>query len=171
MTLPVPEEARWRVWAARVAVVVAGVVVAVALLKLWAFANTDNPDVVENSLITRTVAVACATMRDSVSAAARPTSAPRNQRVGAVNAQNDAVVDMLTQVRSLGPTVLDADQPTARWLEDWERLVTARDAYARSLASGKPKPLQLPAVDGQPLVDRLNDVGVSCRVPLALLTP
>ncbi|MEO5980994.1 MAG: hypothetical protein ABIQ13_01625 [Pedococcus sp.] len=158
-------------WVARVAVVVAGVVVAVALMKLWTFANTDDPDVIENSVITRTVGVACATMRDSVASAALPTSAPRNQRVGAVNAQNDAVVDMLTKVRSLGPTLLDADQPTSQWIEDWERLVTARDAYARSLAAGKPKPLALPVVDGRPLLDRLNNVGVNCRVPLALLAP
>ncbi|GAB3075389.1 MULTISPECIES: hypothetical protein [unclassified Phycicoccus] len=162
---------RWRVWAARVSVVVAGVVVAVALVKLWAFANTDNPAVIENSAITRTVGVACATMRDSVSAAAVPTSAPRNQRLGAINAQNDAVVEMLTTLRSLGPGVVDADQPTAQWIDDWEQLVTARDAYARSLAAGKPKPLVLPVVDGRPLVARLNDVGVNCRVPLALLAP
>ncbi len=169
MTQPVPEDARWRVWAARVAVVVAGVVVAVALLKLWAFATADDPDVIENSLITRTAAVACATMRDAVSSPALPASATQQQRVGAVNAQNDAVVEMLTQVRSLGPAVLEADQPAARWIEDWERLVTARDAYARSLAAGKPEPLALPVIDGQPLLERLNEVGVNCRVPLALL--
>ena len=165
------EEARWRAWVARVAVVVAGALVAVALTKLWAFANTDDPDLIESSAIARTVGVACAAMRDSVASAAVATSAPRSQRVGAVNAQHDAVVDMLTQVRSLGPAVLDGDQPAGEWIDDWERLVTARDSYARSLAVGKPKPLTLPVVDGSPLVERLNNVGVSCRVPLVLLLP
>ena len=165
------EEPRWRAWAARIAVVVAGAIVAVAFLKLWAFANTDDPDVLENSAILRTVGVACASMRDSVTSAALPTSAPRTQRVGAINAQNDAVVDMVTQLRALGPAAIGADQPTAQWIEDWERLVRARDAYARSLASGRPQPLSLPVVDGTPLLERLNDVGVNCRVPLVLLAP
>lgn len=151
--------------------VVAGVVVAVALMKLWAFANTDDPDVIESSVVTRTIAVACAAMRDSVSSAAVPTSAPRNQRVGAVNAQDDAVVEMLTQVRALGPAVLDAYHPAAVWMQDWERLVAARDTYARSLTTGRPRPLSLPVVDGHGLVERLNGVGVNCRVPLALLAP
>ena len=165
------EDARWRAWAARIAVVVAGVVVAVALMKLWDFANTDDPELIESSAISRTAGVACATMRGVVTSEALPTSAPLAQRVGAVNAQNDAVVDMLTRLRSLGPTVLDEDQPAAQWIEDWERLVAARDAYARSLATGKPKPLKLPVVDGRPLVERLNDVGVNCRVPVVLLAP
>lgn len=165
------DDSRWRAWAARIAVVVAGALVAVALMELWAFANTDDPDLIESSAILRTAGVACATMRQSVADAAVARSAPRAQRVGAVNAQNDAVVDMLTQLRALGPALLDADQPTAQWIEDWERLVTARDAYARSLASGRPQTLTLPVVDGRPLLDRLNDVGVNCRVPLVLLAP
>ena len=49
--------------------------------------------------------------------------------------------------------------------------MTARDAYARSLAAGKPKPLNLPTIDGKTLVERLNNVGLNCRVPLVLLAP
>ena len=64
-----------------------------------------------------------------------------------------------------------ADQPAVAWLQDWRRLIAARDAYARSLAAGKPKPMELPVVDGRGLVERLNGVGLNCRVPLALLAP
>ena len=63
------------------------------------------------------------------------------------------------------------DQPAAAWLEDWQRLVRVRDAYAQSLASGHPKPMAMPVLDGQTLQDRLNNVGLNCRVPLVLLAP
>jgi hypothetical protein len=163
--------ARWRVWAARVAVVVAGGVVAVVLTQLWSFAHVDNPAVIEQSAIVRTATSHCAAMRDAAAAAAVGTAASIPQRVGAINAQNDAVVDLVTAMRALGPSVIKADAPTARWVEDWQRLVTVRDAYARSLASGHPRPMRLPTVEGTPLLDRLNEVGISCRVPLALLAP
>jgi hypothetical protein len=154
-----------------VAVVVAGGTVAVVLLQLWAFAHVDNPAVIEQSAIVRTATSRCAAMRDAAATAAVGTAASIQQRVGAINAQNDAVTDLVTAIRALGPRVIDADAPTSRWIQDWERLVAARDAYARSLASGHPKPMRLPTVEGTPLLDRLNDVGVSCRVPLALLAP
>ena len=74
-------------------------------------------------------------------------------------------------MQSIGDEELGADQPAVAWLQDWRRLIAARDAYARSLAAGKPKPMELPVVDGRGLVERLNGVGLSCRVPLALLAP
>ena len=162
---------QWRAWVARIAVVVAAVVVAVALSKLWTFANADDPAVVEQGAIARTAATACAQMRDAAAAAAVATTAPVPQRVGAINAQNDSVVELITTMNQLGAQRLDADQPAAQWLEDWQRLVTVRDAYARSLAAGKPRPMALPTIDGRSLVDRLNEVGLNCRVPLVLLAP
>lgn len=161
----------WRVWGARIAVVVAAVVVFVALSKLWTFANADDPDVVEQGAIARVASAACAQLRETAAASAVPATAPIPRRVGAINAQNDAVTELITRMRALGERQLEADQPAARWVEDWQRLVTARDAYARSLAAGKPAPLDLPTIDGKPLVERLNTVGLNCRVPLVLLAP
>jgi hypothetical protein len=163
--------ARWRAWAARVAVLVGGGTVAIVLLQLWSYAHVDNPALIERSVIVRTATSHCAAMRDAAAAAAVGTSASIPQRVGAINAQNDAVVDLVTAMRALGANVIAADVPTGRWVEDWQRLVAARDEYARSLAVGRPRPMRLPTVEGTPLVDRLNDVGISCRVPLALLAP
>jgi hypothetical protein len=160
---------QWRAWAARIAVVVAAVVVFVALSRLWTFANADDPDLIEQGTIARTAASACAVMRESTADAAVASTAPIPKRVGAINAQNDAVTELVTRMNQLGPEQLQADQPAARWLEDWQRLVSARDAYARSLAAGKPKPMVLPTIDGRGLVDRLNNVGLNCRVPLVLL--
>lgn len=162
---------QWRAWAARIAVVVAAVLVFIALSRLWSFANTDDPDLVEESAIARTAASACATMRDSAAAAAVATTAPLPQRVGAINAQNDAVIELVTTMNQLGQERLEADQPSAQWLEDWQRLVSVRDAYAVSLAAGKPAPMAIPTIDGKSLVERLNNVGLSCRVPLVLLAP
>lgn len=161
----------WRPWAARIGVLVAAVVVAVALSKLWSYANADDPAVVEQGAIARAASTACATMREKVAASAVPATQPVARRVGGINAQNDAVIELITTMESLGDDTLNADQPAAQWVEDWQRLVTARDAYARSLASGKPKPMQLPTIDGKTLVQRLNNVGVNCRVPLLLLAP
>jgi hypothetical protein len=162
---------QWRVWGARVAVVVAAVVVFVALSRLWSFANADDPDVVEQGGIARVASAACAQMRESAVAAAVASTQPVPRRVGAINAQNDAIVELVTTMQGLGDERLAADQPAAQWVEDWQRLVAVRDAYARSLAAGKPDPIQLPTIDGRTLVERLNNVGLNCRVPLVLLAP
>lgn len=162
---------QWRGWAARIAVVAAAVVVFAALSKLWTFANADDPDVVDQGSIARVAVSACAQLRETTAASAVPATAPIPRRVGAINAQNDAVTELITRMQALGSDRLKADQPAARWVEDWQRLVAARDDYARSLASGKPRPLKLPVIDGRPLVERLNTVGLNCRVPLVLLSP
>lgn len=162
---------QWRAWGARLAVVVAAVVVFVALSRLWSFANADDPDVVEQGAIARVASSACAHMRKAVAASAVGPTQPIPRRVGGINAQNDAVVELITTMQSVGQETLDADQPAAQWVEDWQRLVTARDAYARSLAAGKPTPMVLPTIDGRSLVERLNNVGLNCRVPLDLLAP
>jgi hypothetical protein len=162
---------QWRAWSARVAVVVAGVLVFVALSRLWTFANADDPALIENGTIARVAASACARMREAAASTAVAATAPVSQRVGAINAQNDAVVELVTTLSRLGRARLDADQPAAQWLEDWQRLVAVRDAYARSLAAGKPKPMALPTIHGRGLVERLNSVGLNCRVPLVLLAP
>jgi hypothetical protein len=152
-------------------VVVAAALVFVALSRLWTYANTDDPNLVEQGTIARTAASACAVMRNAAAAAAVATTAPISQRVGAINAQNDAVTELVATMNELGAKRLESDQPANQWLEDWQRLVAARDAYARSLAAGRPTPMTLPTIDGRGLVDRLNNVGLNCRVPLVLLAP
>jgi hypothetical protein len=110
-------------------------------------------------------------MHQAAAAAAVGRGATVAQKVGAINAQNDAVVGMVTQLEALGSDRLDSDQPAAEWVEDWQRLVKVRDDYARGLASGKTKPFVVPTIDGHSLVDRLNNSGINCRVPLTLLSP
>jgi hypothetical protein len=165
-------EQKWRLWAARVAVVVAAVVVGLSLSRLWTFANQDNPAVVEDSHLAAVANSACAIMRDAASAAAVAADAPITQRIGAINAQNDAVSELVAAInRHVPRQTIETDQPAAEWLEDWGRLIRARDTYAASLAAGKPKPLTMPTIEGVTLPARLNGVGLNCRVPLVLLAP
>ena len=162
----------WRVWLARGAVVVAVVVVVLSLDRLWGYANTDDVTVIEQPELVTVANAACARMLEATATAAVATSATISQRVGAINAQDDAVTEMVSTIRRLVPADhLSADQPADQWLEDWGRLVKERDAYARSLAAGEPKEIVMPVVDGQSLEDRLNDVGLNCRVPRVLLAP
>lgn len=157
---------------ARGAVVVAVAVVAVSLDKLWGYAHTDNPRVVEQSALVNVANAACARMREAAASSAVGTAASISRRVGAINAQNDDVTQMVATIRRLVPAdQLAADAPANEWLEDWGRLVRQRDAYARSLAAGRPEPLLIPVVDGRGLEDRLNNVGLNCRVPVVLLAP
>jgi hypothetical protein len=155
-----------------VAVVVAAAAVALSLSRLWTFANQDNPAIVEDSHLAAVANAACAIMRDAASAATVPADAPIGQRIGAINAQNDAVSELVGTITRLVPReTIDSDQPAAEWLEDWGRLIRARDTYAQSLAAGKPKPLTMPTIEGVSLPARLNGVGLNCRVPLVLLAP
>jgi hypothetical protein len=141
-------------------------------MRLWDYANTDNPAIIENPDVARVATAACAAMRDQASSLAVATTAPIRQRVGAINAQNDTVTELVDRVTRLtDPAELQRDQPASAWLADWQRLVRVRDAYARALASGHPKPMAMPVIDGQTLQQRLNDVGLNCRVPLVLLAP
>lgn len=157
---------------ARGAVVVAVAVVVMSLNKLWSYANTDNVKVVEQSGIVNVANAACARMRESAAAAAVGTAATISQRVGAINAQNDAVTEMVSTIRRLvSADQLAGDQPSDEWLDDWGRLVRARDGYARSLAAGKPQPMVMPILDGRDVESRLNNVGLNCRVPRVLLAP
>lgn len=159
-----------RAWCARLAVVVALVASSLLLTRLWGFAHIDDPNRLDQSVVTRTAAAACAQLRDTAAALAVPTIAPVPQRVRAINAQNSAVLELVATMRDLGDLRLTSDQPAERWLGDWERLVTVRAQYARALAAGHAAPLKMPNVEGRSLVDRLNTVVGSCRVPLALLS-
>jgi hypothetical protein len=146
--------------------------VTVSLMRLWAYANTDDPTVIENPDVARVANAACAALRDEATSLGVATTAPIQQRVGAINAQNDAVTELVNRInRLVSATELQRDQPAASWLEDWQRLVQVRDDYARALASGHPRPMAMPVIDGQTLQQRLNDVGLNCRVPLVLLAP
>jgi hypothetical protein len=163
---------RWRVWAARISVVVAAVVVTVSLHRLWAYANADDPALIDDPVVVRAVDAACAVMRQVTAAEALGLADPLGARVAAINAENLAVEQMVATIRDRVPEVtLVRDRPSIQWLQDWQMLVASREQYARSLATGSPKPMVVPVVAGKSLVDRLGSVGVDCAVPRVLLDP
>lgn len=163
---------RWRAWAARIAVVVAAAVVGVSLHWLWRYANSDDPAMIEDPITVRVADAACARMRSETAAEALGIASPVRDRVAAIQAEDDSVLEMVAQIRALVPErALERDQPSLRWLDDWQRLVDARSAYARSLASGSPNVMVMPVVQGRSLVARINNVGLNCAVPLVLVAP
>lgn len=163
---------RWRVWAARISVVGAAVVVAVSLNWLWGYATADDPTLIDNPVVVRAVDGACAVMRQTTAAEALGIADPIGARVAAINAENLAVEQMVATIRDRVPeATLGRDQPSLQWLQDWQLVVASRQQYARSLATGSPKPMVVPVVAGKSLVDRLGSAGVNCGVPRVLLAP
>jgi hypothetical protein len=161
---------RWRHRAAVMAVLLALALVTTALLGLWRFATQDRPEVIDNHVVARTANAACHAMRTSVHELTVPAEAGVAKRVTAVRAQNEAVLQMLDHIRSLGPERVAGDLPMPSWISEWESLVRARELYAASLEKGKPLPLEVPpGEEGEPITAWMNGVGLDCPVPYELL--
>jgi hypothetical protein len=157
---------RWRHWVAVMSVLVALGLVTVTLTELWRYANKDRPELIDHPVVVRTSNAACLVMRKSVHGVAPPPEAPIRVRVSAIRAQNQAVLGMLEQIRRVGPERMQRDVPLTTWMADWEQLVRARETYAAALAAGHQQPLKLPADrTGQPIIARMNRVGLDCTVP------
>jgi hypothetical protein len=157
---------RWRHWVAVMSVLVALGLVTVTLTELWRSATQDRPELIDHPVVVRTSNAACLVMRKSVHGVAPPPEAPIRVRVSAIRAQNQAVLGMLEQIRRVGPERMQRDVPLLTWMADWEQLVRARETYAAALAAGHQQPLKLPADPrGQPIIARMNSVGLDCTVP------
>jgi hypothetical protein len=89
--------------------------------------------------------------------------------VRSIREQNAAVTAMVAQVRGLDRDLLADDQPTSAWLADWETLVQARERHAADLAANGRPHFVVPTVDGEPLTNRMNSVGLTCEVPRLLI--
>ncbi|HEY7718374.1 MAG TPA: hypothetical protein VH915_06415 [Pedococcus sp.] len=157
---------RWRHWVAVVSVLLALAGVTVTLGALWRFANQDRPEVVDHPRVVRTANAACLLMRQAVHGLSVPVDAGVAKRVAAIRAQNGEILLMVDRVRSLGEDLVARDVPLTTWLADWERLAQAREAYAARLQAGAPRPLTLPEdIEGEPITQRMNAVGLDCTVP------
>lgn len=123
-----------------------------------AYAQHDRPELIDDPVVAEAAETACAAMtRDVRSAAADP--------VQAIRARNDAVITMVDAVEAVGADRLAGDRPANLWLADWRALVDARARYADDLAAGRTPAWAVPAVDGQPITERLATVGLDCAVP------
>ena len=135
---------------------------------LWRYANHDSVGLVDDPRISSTADSACSAMTRAVQEAASPPGATDAVRVRAIREQNTAVAAMIRTIRALGVDRLANDHPMLLWLADWQTLVDRRARYADSLASGRHVPFVVPAADGRPITDRLNQVGLACTVPAQL---
>ncbi|MGS2615970.1 hypothetical protein ACVCAH_15815 [Micromonospora sp. LZ34] len=136
---------------------------------LWTYANHDRPELIDNPPVSEVAESACATMRAAVAAKAAAPGAAVDAKVRSIREQNAAVAAMVAQVRGVGRDLLADDHPTTAWLADWDTLVEARERYAVELAAGREPHFVVPTVDGRPLIDRMNSVGLRCEVPPQLV--
>jgi hypothetical protein len=141
---------------------------AASLVGLWQFAHHDRLELIDDPQVVSTTESACATMTQAVRRAAAPPAGTNAANARAIQLQNDAVAAMIRAVRLLGPDRLDNDYPTSRWLTDWQTLIDERARYARDLAGNRPTTFVIPTVEGRPITERMNDVGITCAVPVEL---
>jgi hypothetical protein len=90
------------------------------------------------------VSSACATMTDEVRAAVVPAGSSPAVRVAAIRRQNQAV-----------------------WLQDWETIMSLRERVVVALSVGSEPSFTMPAIDGHPIVERMNRTS-DCVVPVEL---
>ena len=99
---------------------------------------------------------------------------PRRQ-AQTIAAQNVAVADMVHDIRDEARDLLTSDPPSNDWLSDWDRLVAARETYAREILDGSFPDLDIPTDEhGKDIYLRMDDAFLgepSCEVPAALLNP
>lgn len=164
--------ARWK-WLA----VLAGILGLLAAGTMLTFAivvgSRDFPGVIDDEQLTDTVASECALM--TLTVRSMPLGGTPESRAATIVDQNRAVEVMVLTIRSERTTEIRADRPAEEWLRDWERLVDARESYARELLRDPNASLELPLdADGDVIIERMNDVWIGepiCEVPDELASP
>lgn len=169
---PPPVSRRW-FWVAILAVV-ASLIAAVGLGVTGAIiASKDFPSLIQNHQLITVIGHECQIMTESIES--MPVEGNQKQQVGILADQNQAVELMLEAVRMIDDGTRAADQPTDKWLLDWDRLIVAREHYADLVGRGLQPNLRIPRdADGDFIYVRMNDVwlvGSTCRVPSDLLSP
>lgn len=146
------------------------------LVLLGAFVSTivvesrDAPGLLDDTEVVQVVGEECELMTSTVEGLTL--SGPPADRARTLRDQNEAVRQMLQEIRALDD-LADRDQPLQAWLEDWDRLVEAREAYAEEVAGGREIDLSVPRDDdGNEITERMDGAGLLvCEVPEALVTP
>jgi hypothetical protein len=138
-----------------------------------AVGSSDSPGLIDDTALISVIEDACDDMTAEVTAT--PITGSPQHQAAAITKQNRAVEDMVSEIRLLGPEVLDADPPTNAWLSDWDRLVEARKAYTEDMLRGSSTDLRIPKdSDGDDIYLRMDDVFFyesTCEVPKELLNP
>jgi hypothetical protein len=93
---------------------------------LWAYANHDHIDQIDDPQVVAIVESACATMTREVRLAAVSPGVPVRQQSASIRRQDAAVQRMVATIGGVGPDRIAGDVPTQAWLDDWQRLEVAR---------------------------------------------
>lgn len=166
---PPPPVGRHWLWVAIAAPVIAVVIAAIAVVLLVVRGSSDFPATFDDPEVIRQLDESCETMRNEVESFV--VNAPPAERVEAIAAQDEAVQQMIDELRGLDDDVRAHDQPLDDWLLDWQLLVEARTKYRLELASDPNADFQLPLDDGTNIADRIDEVAPECTVPGTLRNP
>ncbi|MCD9198371.1 hypothetical protein [Aeromicrobium wangtongii] len=170
---PPPEvRTRWK-WIAALATVLGLVGAAGLTTLLVVLGSQDFSGLIEDEELTDTIASQCELMTATIDS--MPLSGSTPQQAATIVDQNRAVELMVLAIRRENAREVRDDEPAEQWLQDWERLVDARERYARRLLRDPEASLEVPRdADGHKITERMNDVWLgdpACTVPRTLANP
>lgn len=170
---PPPEvPTRWK-WIA-VAVGVLALVVAVAMVAtIVTHVEEDPAGFIDDQGLIKTVRSECELMNRTVDAL--PLTGGTQRQAATIADQDRAVEVMVRSIRAERAAEIRQDRPAEQWLRDWQRLVDARELYARQLLRNPRASLAVPLDDrGIEITVRMRDVWLGeseCEVPSVLSFP
>ncbi|MBC7633340.1 hypothetical protein [Aeromicrobium sp.] len=168
---PPPVSHGWK-WVA-IAAAVLSLLAAVALASTAYIAGThDNPGLIQDQRMLDVIGRECLIMTATVDS--MPVFGPPRQQAAILEDQDAAVLTMVEAIRKARDRTGSDDRPITQWLNDWERLVGARETLAEALQTSPTSNLYIPADEsGNPIDERMNDALIlsECVVPHALVDP
>ena len=111
---------------------------------MWTYATHDRPELIDDPDLIAVIEPACRVMTAEVERSALPSGAPSELRVAAIKRQNNAIRRMVSTIEQVGNQRIANDLPTRRWLDDWQRLASAREQYSVQSEPGARGPWQVP---------------------------
>lgn len=165
---PPPVSRRW-LWVAVGASVVSAIAVAALVTSLVIAGGSDLPASIDEPEIIDAVDAGCSSLTAGVEGV--EVDGLSVDRPSRIEAQTAVLRDVVAGWRGLDADLRASDEPFDDWLDDWDRLVAARDAYVEELRSNTNALFEVPEVDGEPIDERMDAVMTGCPVPNTLLNP
>ena len=162
-----------RLWLIAAAILIAATIAAVigALIVLTRIGDADFASRIDDSEVIEVLVPACDRM--TVEVEDLTVTGTTQEQAAIIEEQNAAISRMLTTIRELPTATLARDEPTIKWLLDWDALLQERSVYAAELERGHLPELVIPVdPEGEFIIERMDDAGrPDCVVPDALLDP
>ncbi|WP_456697389.1 hypothetical protein [Aeromicrobium sp. P5_D10] len=169
---PPPIQKRWK-WLAIAATALSAVVAILLTTTIIVLETRDAPGLIDDTDLTAIIDDACELMTTTVES--MPVSGSPRQQAETIEDQDLAVTVMLTEIERGHGELIRADRPAQQWLDDWTRLLAARDRFRTELLRRGEATFVAPVdSSGNPLHQRMEDVWLGdavCAVPPSLLWP